>query len=99
MFIVHGKADTLIPHSHAEELFEKCNSEAYLHMPHYMDHNEFQFDIDLVEPIKDFIKKIESSKQAMFSGNKSIQVLSTKPEQPRADGPPEREEQKEPKKN
>lgn len=62
VFIVHGKADTLIPHSHAEELFEKCKGEAYLHMPHYMDHNEFQFDIDLVEPIKDFIKKIESSK-------------------------------------
>ena len=58
-----------------------------------MDHNEFQFDIDLVEPIKDFIKKIESSKQAMFNGNKSIQILSTKPDQPK-EGTTEEEEKK-----
>ena len=28
-------------------------------MPHKMDHNEFQLDQDLIDPIKDFIKKIE----------------------------------------
>lgn len=68
-------------------------------MPHYMDHNEFQFDIDLVEPIKDFMKKIESSKQAMFNGNKSIQVLSTRPEQPKEGATSGREERKEAKKS
>lgn len=41
VFIIHGKVDTLIPFSHAEELYEACPSECYLHMPEKMDHNDF----------------------------------------------------------
>ena len=32
-------------------------------MPFKMDHNEFQLDQDLIEPIKAFMRKIEEKKQ------------------------------------
>ena len=60
MFILHGKKDNLIPVSHSEELFDNLGqSPAYLHLPDSMDHNEFQIDEDLINPIKAFLRKLD----------------------------------------
>lgn len=59
--LIHGKEDNLIPWSHSEELYDACNPDvpALLHMPNKMDHNEFNLEMDLIEPIKDFLCKIK----------------------------------------
>lgn len=59
VFFLHGQQDTLIPPSHSQELHAACPMECYLHLPEKMDHNEFQLDEDLVNPFKDFIKKLD----------------------------------------
>lgn len=61
--LIHGKQDNLIPCSHSEELYEACNPEvpALLHMPLKMDHNEFNLEIDLVDPIKDFLQRLKQA--------------------------------------
>ena len=63
MFIIHGKVDTLIPYAHAEELYNACPTETYLHMPEKMDHNDFHLDQDLIEPLRNFFRKIETKKK------------------------------------
>ena len=59
VFFLHGQQDTLIPPSHSQELHAACPMECYLHLPEKMDHNEFQLDEDLVNPFKDFLKKLD----------------------------------------
>lgn len=58
VFFLHGQKDTLIPHSHSQELHSACPKESFLHMPIDMDHNEFQLDEDLIEPFRDFLSKL-----------------------------------------
>ena len=41
VFFLHGQMDTLIPHSHSQELHAACPTESVLHLPPKMDHNEF----------------------------------------------------------
>ena len=41
VFFLHGQMDTLIPHSHSQDLHAVCPMESYLHLPEKMDHNEF----------------------------------------------------------
>jgi len=59
VLIVHGKKDNLIPVQHSMDLYENCNQPCYLFIPLKMDHNEFQIEEDLCQPIKAFIRKIE----------------------------------------
>ena len=59
VFFLHGKADTLIPFSHSQELHAVCPTVSFIHLPEKMDHNEFVLDEDLVEPFKNFHSKIE----------------------------------------
>ena len=66
VFLVHGKMDTLIPYIHSEQLYGNCPRETYLHIPSSMDHNEFSFEIDLIEPIKDFFNRVELKKKAIL---------------------------------
>ena len=65
VFLVHGKMDTLIPFSHSEQLYAACPRETYLHLPASMDHNEFSFEFDLIEPIKDFFERVEAKNKAI----------------------------------
>jgi fermentation-respiration switch protein FrsA (DUF1100 family) len=60
VFILHGALDTLIPPSHAEELIENCPTVSYLQLASLMDHNEFNFDADLINPFKDFLKRLST---------------------------------------
>lgn len=58
VFFLHGQMDTLIPHTHSQELHGVCPSESYIHLPEKMDHNEFQLEEDLVEPFRAFLQKL-----------------------------------------
>ena len=46
-----------------------------MHMPFKMDHNEFQLDQDLIEPIKNFIRKIEEKRS--FTKNQKAELDKT----------------------
>lgn len=61
VFFLHGLRDRLIPHSHSEQLNKNCPTISFMQLPQDMDHNEFDFEKDLVQPFKDFIKRIEDS--------------------------------------
>ena len=58
VFIVHGQRDRLIPYSHSQELHDNCLNSAYckLLLPPRMDHNDFDFDEDFIEPLFEFLK-------------------------------------------
>ena len=63
VMVIHGKMDTLIPPSHGIDLFNAANPNvpALLRMPAKMDHNEFQLEGDLVDPIKEFVTRIKKA--------------------------------------
>jgi len=61
VFFLHGLKDKLIPHSHSELLNKHCPTPSFMQLPTNMDHNEFDFIDDLVNPFKEFIRKIEDS--------------------------------------
>ena len=54
-FIVHGQRDTLISFRHSQQLHGACGGPTALIMPREMDHNEFDFFDDLVDPFLDFL--------------------------------------------
>jgi len=58
VFFLHGLKDKLIPHSHSMDLNQACPSISYMHLPPNMDHNEFDFIDDLVNPFKEFIRRL-----------------------------------------
>ena len=57
-FIVHGQRDTLIPCTHSHELYMKCGGPCALILPQDMDHNEFDFNEDLIRPFQQFLRQI-----------------------------------------
>ena len=50
--------DTLIPHSHSQDLHANCPTESFIHLPEKMDHNEFHLEDDLVKPFRAFLEKL-----------------------------------------
>ncbi len=59
VFFVHGQRDRLIPFQHSQELHDACTKSAYtkLLLPPRMDHNDFNFDEDFIEPLYEFFKQ------------------------------------------
>ena len=49
-FLVHGQRDTLISFRQSQELHLKCGGVSALILPREMDHNEFDFIDDLIQP-------------------------------------------------
>mmetsp|Transcript_5510 Transcript_5510/g.8154 ORF Transcript_5510/g.8154 Transcript_5510/m.8154 type:complete len:466 (+) Transcript_5510:68-1465(+) len=62
VLIIHGKKDTLIPHSHSEVLIKACSSRnKRLHLSETADHNRFDFSKDIVQPITKFMRELCSN--------------------------------------
>mmetsp|Transcript_27149 Transcript_27149/g.47992 ORF Transcript_27149/g.47992 Transcript_27149/m.47992 type:complete len:307 (+) Transcript_27149:139-1059(+) len=62
VLIIHGKQDTLIPHSHSEALLEACKSRnKRLHLSETADHNRFDFTNDIISPVTKFIEELCSN--------------------------------------
>jgi fermentation-respiration switch protein FrsA (DUF1100 family) len=49
-FFVHGQKDRLISFSQSQQLAMKCGGPMSIILPRMMDHNEFDFIDDLVQP-------------------------------------------------
>jgi pimeloyl-ACP methyl ester carboxylesterase len=58
VLIIHGQKDRLIPYAHSQELHDAAVNSAYckLVLPPNMDHNDFDFDEDFIEPLTEFFK-------------------------------------------
>lgn len=71
-FFVHGQKDTLISFKHSKKLYKKCGGPSAIIMPKSMDHNEFDFIDDLIEPFHKFLKQchisvdVEEGKNGVF---------------------------------
>lgn len=60
-FLIHGKKDKVIRPHHSEDLFARAikygkEDLCGITIRADMDHNNFQFGIDIVEPLKNFVK-------------------------------------------
>lgn len=54
-FFVHGLRDHLISYKHSKELKDRCKAPSMLITPQLMDHNNFDFLEDLVQPFNQFL--------------------------------------------
>mmetsp|Transcript_20299 Transcript_20299/g.49815 ORF Transcript_20299/g.49815 Transcript_20299/m.49815 type:complete len:430 (+) Transcript_20299:144-1433(+) len=59
VLIIHGKMDTLIPHTHGEALYEACGSRnKRLVLSETADHNRFDFSKDIIQPVNKFMQEL-----------------------------------------
>ena len=58
ILIIHCQKDRLIPYSHSQELHNASVNSQYckLVLPPMMDHNDFSFDQDFMDPLIEFFK-------------------------------------------
>jgi len=56
---IHGKKDKVIPWEHSQSLFMKCKAATLIHLSETMTHNTFKLAVDIVNPIKKFLKPLE----------------------------------------
>lgn len=56
-FFIHGMRDTLISYKQSQDLHHKCGGPAAAIYPMDMDHNEFDYVEDLVQPFAKFLKQ------------------------------------------
>ena len=57
ILFIHGQQDTLIPIEHTIKLKENCRCPYEVIFPDEMNHNQFDYDNDLIIPLKDFLKR------------------------------------------
>ncbi|CAD8087525.1 unnamed protein product [Paramecium sonneborni] len=59
-FILHGKADNIIPYSQAQELYKNCqSSQCLIHLANDMDHISYKLYKDLINPFTEFLLQIK----------------------------------------
>ena len=61
VFILHGNLDKIVPVSHSKELHMHCKQPTMLVLAKEMNHNDFDFDKDLMNPLKEFFIKLKIS--------------------------------------
>jgi hypothetical protein len=57
ILFIHGQEDTLIPIDHTIKLKENCNCPYEVLFPEDMNHNQFDYENDLILPLKDFLRR------------------------------------------
>ena len=57
VFLVHGQKDNIVPFSHTQELLSRCQGPCLLNLPENTDHENIDFENDVINPFKDFLKK------------------------------------------
>ncbi|CAD8067069.1 unnamed protein product [Paramecium primaurelia] len=59
-FILHGKADNIIPYTQAQELYKNCKScQCVMHLAEDMDHISYKLYKDLINPFTEFLLQIK----------------------------------------
>jgi pimeloyl-ACP methyl ester carboxylesterase len=62
-FILHGQKDTVIEWNHGRTLHENCKSALKeLRTPPEMTHNTFHLNHDFLDPLKEFLAKVDAQK-------------------------------------
>jgi esterase/lipase len=61
LLLIHGKNDDITPAKHSEMLYEKSKSKSKIIIFDDMPHNNFDFVVSVIGPIKDFQKTLEKS--------------------------------------
>ena len=57
ILFIHGQQDKLIPYSHTLLLKQSCICPIEVVLPEDMDHNRFDYEADLLSPLKEFLKR------------------------------------------
>ena len=57
IMLIHGQSDPLIPFSETLKLKDNCNCPYEVLLPEKMTHNDFDLDLEIIEPIYDFMLK------------------------------------------
>ena len=57
ILFIHGQEDTLIPFEHTIKLKENCICPYEVLLPEEMNHNQFDYEMDLIFPLKDFLRR------------------------------------------
>ena len=57
ILFIHGQQDTLIPFEHTIKLKECCKCPYEVLLPEEMNHNQFDYEMDLIYPLKDFLRR------------------------------------------
>lgn len=60
-FIIHGKRDEVVPHSHGEALHKNSpvpHTHKKFHSVHNMTHNNFRLYEDFINPCRDFLNEV-----------------------------------------
>ena len=73
-FLIHGMKDKLIACSHSQELHDKCGGVCSLVMPANMDHNDFDFNEDLITPFYHFLKQCKVSLREPKSAHQQMRI-------------------------
>lgn len=60
-FFVHGQRDQLISFAHSQQLHALVSGPSSIILPPMMDHNEFDFIDDLIQPFYNFLEQMEIS--------------------------------------
>ena len=61
-YILHGKKDGLIPHSHGARLSRRCGGRTLLFLSKGMKHNSMHIRIDLLETLDQFFTCVDRAK-------------------------------------
>lgn len=55
VMFIHGQNDRVVPPQHSQDLRAACPQDTWIHLPEKMDHISFHLDLDIVNPLKDFL--------------------------------------------
>lgn len=81
ILFIHGQKDKLIPFEHSIKLKEACNCPHFFYLPEEMTHNEFDYEEDLLIPIKEFLESNTGIKLPTVGIQKFPNDLYTMPEE------------------
>jgi hypothetical protein len=73
ILFIHGQEDTLIPFEHTIRLKENCQCPYEVILPEYMNHNQFDYENDLIYPLRDFLRRHTGFRTSDYS---DIQIPS-----------------------
>lgn len=79
LLVIHGKMDKIIPFSHSQRIYDKCNSFKIIKNPDKMTHNFFRIDQDLCIPMLEFEDLLDEDEEAKLKEDKKIEKVKQTP--------------------
>lgn len=83
LLIIHGELDEIVPVTHGKELYTSCASrKKHLVCPPSASHNEWDLMMDVVKPVRDFVKRykpVNHALQHLTAVERSVSPPTTSP--------------------